>query len=73
MHLWNNRKEFDDIFPIWPVHDSLTSNMHDPRRITEVAKFLEDYAEEITGHIVPFIFEPDWGYDWSMKNKEVIV
>jgi len=69
LHLWDIKDELG-IWPFWPVHDSITSNIPDPGIMPRLKKELEDYSYEVAEQKMPFVWDMDYGYDWSMQKEE---
>jgi len=67
MHLWDNRKKWD-IWPFWPVHDSITMDGPTEKILPEIKKELETYCLDVVENTVPFIWEMDWGVNWSLDK-----
>lgn len=69
LHLWDLRNSWG-IWPFWPVHDSITSNIPDKGLLPKMKKELETYSEDLTGNILPFVWEMDWGLNWAMQKGD---
>jgi len=69
LHLWEIKDKWG-IWPFWPVHDSITSNMPNPNVLPEMKKELEKYAYELVDGKMPFVWEVDWGYNWAMQKEK---
>lgn len=65
LHLWENRNKWG-IWPLWPVHDSITINAPHKDLLDDIQKELEEYSMELVSGHIPFVWEMDWGLDWSM-------
>ena len=68
LHLWDIKDRWE-IWPFWPVHDSITIDMPDQRILPEIRKEMERFSEELVGGIMNFIWEDDWGYNWAMDKE----
>ena len=67
LHIFENRKKWD-VWPFWPVHDSITMDIPDASVIPIIKKEMEEYSLELVNGAMPFPWESDWGYDWSMSK-----
>ena len=68
LHIFENRNKWD-VWPFWPVHDSITMDIPDVSMIPTIKKELEEYSLELVDGIIPFIWEPDWGLNWAMDKE----
>lgn len=68
LHIWEMKDKFG-VWPFWPVHDSITMNIPDVPTLYEVQKELEAYSLEVVNGIMPFTWEPDWGYNWALDKE----
>lgn len=68
LHLWEIKDDWG-IWPFWPIHDSITSNVPDPSYVPRLKKELEEYATSLVNGKIPFIWAFDWGYDWSLQKE----
>lgn len=71
LYLWEVKEDYG-IWPFWPYHDSITMSAQDKGVLPKIQKLMENYSLELTDGIVPFPWDMDWGYDWSLQ-KEVRV
>lgn len=69
LHLWEIKDRWD-IWPFWPVHDSITMDAPNSKAIPEIKKEMEDFTNNLVGGICPFIWEFEWGYNWALGGKE---
>jgi len=69
LHLYETYKDHG-VWPLWCVHDSMEVDSPDVPSLEKVKGELEKYANELTGHKVPFRLDMDWGIDWSMRKEE---
>jgi DNA polymerase-1 len=67
LYLWDNKQKWD-IWPFWPVHDSITMDIPDPKIMPMLKTEMEKYATELVHGAVPFVWESNWGYDWAMSK-----
>lgn len=67
LHLWEVKEKFG-IWPFWPYHDSITMDAEDKEILPLVKKEMEDYSLELVNGVMPFIWDCDWGIDWSMAK-----
>lgn len=68
LHIFENRKKWD-VWPFWPVHDSITMDIPDTSVLPIIRKELEEYSLDIVNGMMPFPWEPDWGYNWAMDKE----
>lgn len=69
LHLWDIKKKWD-IWPFWPVHDSITMNGPTSEILPEIKAELEEFCNDVVDHKVPFIWDTDWGIDWSFRKAK---
>lgn len=69
LHIWE-KKDRLEIWPFWPVHDSITISAPDPKVIPEVKKEMEKFSYELVNGVMPFIWEEDWGYNWALDKEK---
>jgi len=68
LHIWDMKDKWG-IWPFWPLHDSITMNIPDVETLYEVQKELEKFSFELVKGAMPFIWAPDWGYNWALDKE----
>lgn len=68
LHIFENRKKWD-VWPFWPVHDSITMDIPDISVIPLIKKEMEEYSLDVVNGVMPFPWVTDWGYNWAMDKE----
>lgn len=67
LHLWDRKEELD-IYPLFPVHDSILIDIPNKEAVPILKKIIEEKALEVVNGALPFPVDADWGVNWSMDK-----
>ena len=68
LHIFENRKKWD-VWPFWPLHDSITMDIPDTSVLLEVRKEMEAYSLDLVNGVMPFPWETRFGHNWAMDKE----
>jgi len=67
LHIFENRKRWD-VWPFWPLHDSITMDIPDISVLPLIKKEMEEYSLDLVNGAMPFPWITDYGVNWAMDK-----